>query len=501
MSNPVRSFPLAFLAASLMLLAAAGSALAGAVVVGTKGNEPVVTVGPPPARTIMVSALQHLYASTDGGASFDTVAVPPFAQVNLNTDSSINFDPDGRLYFSFDWPYAGSTAVCTTDGPMPSPTWTSNPSALPGGTDRMWVVAPTTSAAYAVTNEGLYETTFLTSTDRGFTWTARSVGQGLLEPQTGPLLSNPDHTRIFQPVKNGTLGFYVYDVTDVTKVQSGFVDTGVQGPLALPSAAFGHDGTLWASTETPNAAGGLDVRVLRSSDQGLTWTTLPAVDAVTSGTATFTWVSAGRAGHVGIVYYWAPQSGDPGSMTDAVWDARWAESFDADQANPHWRVVTLQKSVHTGILCVAASCMGAARYSGDFISSWIDDQDTPYATWMSDTSGPTGILFEKNPVQVAAVDGTAPPTRRWLSAAAPNPSRDGFTFRFGLPQAGEATVAILDVGGRRVRELLHGGFPAGVNEVRWDGRDDRGTVAPAGLYFAVLESGSEVLRRSIVALR
>src|SRR5207249_11242203 len=117
------------------VMGALGSAFAAPVPVGTAGNEPLITVGPPPARTIVISALQHMYASDDHGATFYAVAEPPFAsQANLNSDSSINFDPDGRLYLTFDWPYAGSTAMCTTDGPMANPTWTSNPAALPGGT-------------------------------------------------------------------------------------------------------------------------------------------------------------------------------------------------------------------------------------------------------------------------------------------------------------------------------------------------------------------------------
>ena len=34
----------------------------------------------------------------------------------------------------------------------------------------MWVVAPAANRAYEVTNEGLYQTAFLTSTDGGATW-------------------------------------------------------------------------------------------------------------------------------------------------------------------------------------------------------------------------------------------------------------------------------------------------------------------------------------------
>ena len=39
------------------------------------------------------------------------------------------------------------------------------------GTDRMWLVAPTSSTSYLTTNEGLYHTLFFQSSDRGADYT------------------------------------------------------------------------------------------------------------------------------------------------------------------------------------------------------------------------------------------------------------------------------------------------------------------------------------------
>ena len=115
------------------------------VTVGTVGNEPIVTTAPD--GTLYISALQHFYRSTDGGVTWTNLAGPIEAQVNLNTDSSISVDPNNRVYFTFDYPYAGTTAVCTSDDK--GDTWSCDPTVVPGGTDRMWVVAPSLSAISA----------------------------------------------------------------------------------------------------------------------------------------------------------------------------------------------------------------------------------------------------------------------------------------------------------------------------------------------------------------
>src|ERR1700736_6255168 len=168
------------------------------VTVGTVGNEPIVAIAPD--GTLYISALQHMYRSLNGGMTWTPIVGPPEAkQLNLNSDSSISVDPGGRLYFTFGYPYAGTTAVCTSDDK--GDTWACNPAAVPGGTDRMWVVAPSTSTAYEVTNEGLYETAFLASADRGMTWVPKAIGSGVLEPQSGPLLQRHCSKKIIQPIK------------------------------------------------------------------------------------------------------------------------------------------------------------------------------------------------------------------------------------------------------------------------------------------------------------
>jgi hypothetical protein len=79
-----------------------------------------------------------------------------------------------------------------------------------------------------------------------------------------------------------------------------------------------------------------------------------------------------------------------------------------------------------------------------------------------------------------------------LLYAYPNPAPLGeVRFRFGLADGERASLAILDVSGRRVRVLSVG--PGAANGlVLWDGRDDGGRQVGSGHYVARLETSRGV---------
>ena len=376
------------------------------VTVGVDGNEPLIAEAPD--GTLYISALQHIYSSTNSGKTWTELLGPIYASsINLNSDSSISVDPGNRLYFTFDYPYAGTTAVCTSDDR--GITWNCNPAVVPGGTDRMWTLAPTLTDDYETTNEGLYETAFLHSTDRGSTWTPTSIGAGLFEPQTGPLLQKPGSSNILQIIKIfGTLPqevpelkLYVYSPSSTGSIIAAVRSTGLPLPVALPSAALSKNGELWVASEEPNPAGGAQVVLAYSSNEGVTWSKLAPIPGTKKGTATFTWVAAGSRGHVGVIYYYTPDNANPnGDLTafaNSTWSVMWAESFNADSAVPTWKVRVVESNVHTGAICAAAGCSGDNRFAGDFINSIIDKNDVAHLTWMTEnmSTQATTIRYER----------------------------------------------------------------------------------------------------------
>ena len=85
--------------------------------------------------------------------------------------------------------------------------------------------------------------------------------------------------------------------------------------------------------------------------------------------------------------------------------------------------------------------------------------------------------------------------------ASPNPFRAGTTLSYVLPHAGTARLTIHDVAGRLVRELVRGPQEMGQQAVDWDGRDEHGAQASAGVYYVRLNTEGAKRTESIVRLR
>jgi hypothetical protein len=66
---------------------------------------------------------------------------------------------------------------------------------------------------------------------------------------------------------------------------------------------------------------------------------------------------------------------------------------------------------------------------------------------------------------------------------------------------GQATVDVHDISGRRVRRLAAGLFEPGFQTAIWDGRDDRGALVGAGIYFLRSRSGNESTALKVVVVR
>jgi hypothetical protein len=93
------------------------------------------------------------------------------------------------------------------------------------------------------------------------------------------------------------------------------------------------------------------------------------------------------------------------------------------------------------------------------------------------------------------------PEKLALHANTPNPFRGATQIRFDLPRSGKATLTIYDVAGRLVRTLVNGPQEAGFRSVTWDGLDEAGQRAAAGVFFNSLETEDKSFQRKMIQLR
>ena len=83
----------------------------------------------------------------------------------------------------------------------------------------------------------------------------------------------------------------------------------------------------------------------------------------------------------------------------------------------------------------------------------------------------------------------------------PNPTSGRASVRYGLPGPTEVRLSVYSTAGTLVRVLQSGLQDAGCYRVSWDGRDEQGRQARAGVYLMHLDAGRFVSTRKLVVQR
>ena len=129
------------------------------------------------------------------------------------------------------------------------------------------------------------------------------------------------------------------------------------------------------------------------------------------------------------------------------------------------------------------------------------------------TASVSSSLCDENPgnngvwTRVSAVcGGTSVPEGGGASAASidgarPNPFGSHTTLTFSLAGRQHVTVAVYDLAGRVVSELVDREYDAGQYSVAWDGTNDSGAGVASGVYFLGIQVGGAEARRKMVLVR
>lgn len=114
-------------------------------------------------------------------------------------------------------------------------------------------------------------------------------------------------------------------------------------------------------------------------------------------------------------------------------------------------------------------------------------------------------VFETKSVMNQILDYPTPaPNSRsapQLAQNEPNPFNPRTTISFELGAAGRVRLDIFDVRGRLARQLADRRYPEGRHDLTWDGRDESGAPAGAGVYYYRLHTTEGERVRKMILLK
>ncbi|NOY78783.1 MAG: T9SS type A sorting domain-containing protein [Calditrichaeota bacterium] len=159
----------------------------------------------------------------------------------------------------------------------------------------------------------------------------------------------------------------------------------------------------------------------------------------------------------------------------------------------HWQQETVDLTPYLGHKIRVRFHFGSDAYVSD--AGWyIDD-----------------VRIQLTPTAVALADGAVAPLRFELGQNYPNPfggaadarggNWGGTTIHYQLAKTSGATLTIFNVLGQVVRRFRFERQTAGAHQVVWDGRNARGRLVGAGVYFYALQAGKFHAVKKMIVLQ
>jgi hypothetical protein len=111
------------------------------------------------------------------------------------------------------------------------------------------------------------------------------------------------------------------------------------------------------------------------------------------------------------------------------------------------------------------------------------------------------VMICPTPTAVGEEEGESVPGGFELLQNYPNPFNNETVIRFSVQKPAQVSLAIYNILGQRVRTLVEATLQAGPQNVRWDGKDEKGIDLSSGIYFYQLKVGDLKQTRRLVLLK
>jgi hypothetical protein len=105
--------------------------------------------------------------------------------------------------------------------------------------------------------------------------------------------------------------------------------------------------------------------------------------------------------------------------------------------------------------------------------------------------------------QLVSIEGEAAPIPDNISLSNyPNPFNASTTINFNLPKAGQVRLAIYDIAGREIKQLVEGDYEVGPYSIIWNGQNNDGQIVSSGIYFYQLSiNGNRSATKEMILLK
>ena len=137
--------------------------------------------------------------------------------------------------------------------------------------------------------------------------------------------------------------------------------------------------------------------------------------------------------------------------------------------------------------------------SGYVFKEWTGDasgSENPLSVVMDTPKAITAVFELASAIQSAEI-----PDAFGVKQNIPNPFNPETRIAYEIPKAGEVTIEVFDLTGRKVRTLVHASEQPGSYQIVWDGRNDAGRTVSSGTYIYVMRCGTYQKRMKAVFLK
>ncbi len=230
------------------------------------------------------------------------------------------------------------------------------------------------------------------------------------------------------------------------------------------------DGTTWTTFNITNGLNMAGVRAIAIGPDGSVWAGAKGKIARFDGENWTTWGMADGLCHNDVRCIAVDRDG-------VAWIGTFFGGVSAFDGT-HWRTYTTADGLADSRVMSIAVDLDNAKW---------------FATWGGGLSRYDGLIIR--------VENAPKPGGFAILANRPNPFNPSTEIGFTMPKSGKATLAVYDITGRKVRDLVSGVLSSGVHTVVWDGADNRGHSVSSGVYISRLISGNQSVSGKMTLIR